>query len=147
MKELPMPRAENILVSLEPRHAESIFDGSKRVELRRRAMHVTPGATMWMYAKLPIGSVVGKVRIEETRAGTPHALWRKFGSVSGISKAEFFSYFEDVSYGVALVLADAVRLNKGIALSVLRGQDKRFHPPQFFARMRPDHPIFNAAAL
>ncbi len=141
-----MPRTENILVSLEPRHAESILDGSKRVELRRRTMHVAPGATMWMYAKLPIGSVVGKARIEETQSGTPSALWRKFGSVSGISKSEFFSYFDGVSHGVALVLADAVRLNKEIALGDLRGEDKRFHPPQFFARMSAGHPILSAAA-
>lgn len=141
-----MSKPENILVSLEPRHAESILDGRKRVELRRRTMHVSPGATMWMYAKLPIGSVVGKARIEDTQSGTPNSLWRKFGSVSGVSKAEFFSYFDGVSYGVALILADAERLNKGIALGDLRDQDRRFHPPQFFARMNADHPILNAVA-
>jgi predicted transcriptional regulator len=107
-------------------------------------MHVNPGATMWMYAKLPIGSVVGKARIKETQSGTPNALWRKFGAVSGVSKTEFFSYFDGVSHGVALVLADAERLNKGIALGDLHGQDKRFHPPQFFTRMHADHPILHA---
>ena len=142
-----MSATENILVSLEPRYAESILDGSKCVEVRRRIMHVAPGATMWMYAKLPIGSIVGKARIEETQAGTPNVLWRKFGSRSGISRTEFFSYFDGVSHGIALVLADAVRLNKEIALGDLRGLSKRFHPPQFFARIHPDHPILTAFAV
>jgi predicted transcriptional regulator len=142
-----MHSTENILVSLEPRHAESILKGSKRVELRRRTMHVSPGATMWMYAKLPVGSVIGKARIEKILVGTPSALWKQFGSVSGISKSEFSSYFEGVSHGVALVLVDAVRLNKRIALKDLRKRNNQFHPPQFFTRMHADHPILSAVTV
>jgi hypothetical protein len=48
---------DQILVSLEPRHAENILEGRKRVELRRRTMSVTIGSTVWMYAKLPVGSI------------------------------------------------------------------------------------------
>ena len=46
---------DQILISLEPRHAENILEGRKRVELRRRTMNVTIGSTVWMYAKLPVG--------------------------------------------------------------------------------------------
>jgi predicted transcriptional regulator len=52
---------DHILISLEPRHAESILEGRKRVELRRRTMNVTIGSTVWMYAKLPVGSIIGRV--------------------------------------------------------------------------------------
>jgi hypothetical protein len=34
---------DHILISLEPRHAENILEGRKRVELRRRAMNVISG--------------------------------------------------------------------------------------------------------
>lgn len=141
-----MSKMENILVSLEPRYAEKILDGSKRVELRRRKMHVSPGATMWMYAKLPVGSVVGNARIEHAASGSPNALWKSFGSISGISRAEFFSYFDGVNQGLALVLTDVVRLKKQLPLQDLRRRTGGFHPPQFFSRLQANHPILNAAA-
>jgi hypothetical protein len=34
----------HILISLEPRHAENILEGRKRVELCRRTMNVTIGS-------------------------------------------------------------------------------------------------------
>jgi predicted transcriptional regulator len=51
---------DHILISLEPRHAENLLDGRKRVELRRHAMNVSIGSTVWMYAKLPVGSIIGR---------------------------------------------------------------------------------------
>jgi predicted transcriptional regulator len=141
-----MRESENILISLEPRFAESILTGAKRVELRRRSMNIAFGATVWMYAKLPVGSVVGKARIKMLHSEAPKTLWRKYGAVSGISKEEFFDYFNGVSLGVALELVDAVRLNRAIPLNDLRERDERFHPPQFFARMRSNHPLLSALA-
>jgi len=145
MKQSLISEMENILISLEPKHAQNILNGSKLVELRRRTMHVTPGTTMWMYVKLPIGSIIGKVRIKDAKHGTPKALWKDFGAVSGISKNEFFSYFNGVNFGVALILSDATRLEREIALDELREQNNRFHPPQFFTRLQAGHPILSAS--
>jgi predicted transcriptional regulator len=83
---------ENILISLESRHAENIFAGNKQVELRRRNMNVRPGTTIWIYVKLPIGSIIGRVRVGAVHASAPTTLWRRFGSVSGLSRSEFFGY-------------------------------------------------------
>jgi predicted transcriptional regulator len=140
-----MSKMENILISLEPRYAEKILDGSKRVELRRRKMHVSPGATIWMYAKLPVGSVVGNAKIEQAASGSPNALWKSFGGMSGVSRAEFFSYFDGVKQGVALVLTDVVRLKKELPLQDLRRRGGGFHPPQFFSRLQANHPILSSA--
>ena len=46
-----MADIENILISLESRHAKNIYSGEKKIELRRRTMHVTPGTTVWIYEK------------------------------------------------------------------------------------------------
>lgn len=136
-----MTSADHILISLEPRHATSILDGVKRVELRRRTMHVSPGVTVWLYAKQPVGSIVGLARVQKTHAASPAYLWRKFGPSTGISKEEFCAYFEGVLKGVALVLTDAVRLRKQVSLDALREPVGGFYPPQFFARLAPDHPV------
>ncbi len=60
---------DNILISLEPRHAENILAGLKRVELRRRTMNVSPGCTVWIYAKLPVGSIVGRTTLSRFTFG------------------------------------------------------------------------------
>jgi len=138
-----MSDSEHILISLEPRHATNILDGVKLVELRRRAMHVTPGSTVWLYAKQPVGSVVGRALIAKTHEAAPTTLWRRFSSVAGISREEFFRYFEGVARGVALELTDAMRLATAIPLQDLQGPGVRFHPPQFFVRLAPDHPVRN----
>jgi len=135
---------EHILISLESRHAENIFAGHKRVELRRRTMNVSPGATLWIYVKLPVGSIMGRARIDRVHASSPNALWRRYGSVSGLSKQEFFSYFGETEQGVALVLEQSKRLRSSLTLKALRQVDEGFQPPQFFARLTSEHPLHEA---
>lgn len=55
----------NFLISLEERYANGIFDGTKTVELRRRPMNVSIGATVWIYVKMPVGSVVGCAKVTD----------------------------------------------------------------------------------
>ena len=139
-----MGNSEHILISLESRHAENIFAGSKRVELRRRTMNVSPGATLWIYVKLPVGSIVGHARVGEVHASSPSTLWRLYGEVSGLSKREFFDYFGGVEQGVALVLEESTRLRSSLSLEALRQVDEGFQPPQFFARLTSGHPLHEA---
>lgn len=139
-----MGNNEHILISLESRHAENIFAGHKRVELRRRTMNVSPGAMLWIYVKLPIGSIIGHARIGKVHASSPNALWRRYGPVSGLTKHEFFSYFGEAKQGVALVLEQSKRLRSSLSLKALRQVDQGFQPPQFFARLTSEHPLHEA---
>ena len=141
-----MSDAEHILISLEPRHAENIFSGRKQVELRRRTMNVSPGTTVWIYVKLPVGSIIGRVNIVGVHSLSPAGLWRRFGSVSGLSRTEFFEYFSGAAAGVALVLENAQRLHGSLSLNMLRELAGGFHPPQFFARLGAKHPFLTAIA-
>jgi predicted transcriptional regulator len=139
-----MAHKQNILISLASRYAEKIFAGEKVVELRRRAMRVSPGAIVWIYVKLPVGSIVGRARVEAVHASSPASLWRRFGLVSGLSKEEFFAYFNGVTRGFALVLEGARRLKQALSLDSLRSVAEGFNPPQFFVRLTPEHPLLSA---
>jgi predicted transcriptional regulator len=141
-----MREGEHILISLESRHAENIFAGRKHVELRRRSMNVSPGTFIWIYVKLPVGSIVGYVRVSSVDTSSPSALWRRHGAVSGLSKAEFFAYFEGASLGVALVLEQSKRLDESLSLDELRRLAGGFQPPQFFTRLGENHPLRSAVA-
>jgi predicted transcriptional regulator len=137
-------KSEHILISLEARHADNIFSGHKRVELRRRTMNVSAGDTLWIYVKLPVGSIVGHATIGKVHASSPTALWRRYGSVSGLSKHEFFEYFGEIEQGFALILEQSTRLRSSLSLEALRRVDEGFQPPQFFARLGSKHPLHEA---
>ncbi len=139
-----MAEKKDILISLASRFADKIFAGEKLVELRRRNMKVAPGATVWIYVKLPVGSIVGRAKIKEVHAMSPDSLWRRFGLVSGLTRTEFFKYFEGVTQGFALVLEGAQRLRKALSLENLRKIKSDFNPPQFFIALTVAHPLLAA---
>jgi predicted transcriptional regulator len=135
---------DQILISLEARHAENILQGSKLVEFRRRKMNVKPGATIWIYAKRPVGSIVGCATVAAVRMHAPSTLWRKFGPLSGISRSEFFDYFDGTAQGTALELTNCRRLCSSVSLESLRRFYSGFQPPQFFTRLKQGAPLLVA---
>lgn len=139
-----MEHPEHVLISLEERHAENILAGTKHVELRRRAMNVRAGTVVWIYVKLPVGCVVGSVKVSAAHSLAPAALWRRFAKVCGITRNEFFEYFEGRPKGFALGLHDPQRLAGSVSLTELREASAGFQPPQFFIRIAPGSPLLQA---
>jgi predicted transcriptional regulator len=132
------------LISLEERFAEGILNGTKLVELRRRSMRLEPGTTVWFYVKVPVGQVIGSARVHSTHALAPSTLWRRYGDVSGLSRAEFFDYFAGVDRAFALVLNQPKRLEIGVSLQALRKLNGSFQPPQFFQHLAEESPLVDA---
>lgn len=139
-----MTDSTHALISLEARFAEGILSGSKRVELRRRPMRLLVGTTIWMYVKVPIGKVIGSVKVQSLHALAPSTLWRRYGDVSGLSRAEFFDYFVGVERGFVLVLEEPAKLARPVPLGKLRTLNDGFHPPQFFQHLAKDGPLVSA---
>lgn len=133
-----MQLTQHVLISLDERHATNILAGSKQVELRRRTMHVEPGSIVWFYVKKPVGAVVGFAQVGATYTAAPSTVWRKYGSVSGISKSEFMSYFHGAVAASAMALSGATRLKIPVTLEALRVAMPDFHPPQFYCRLKAD---------
>lgn len=139
-----MKNDQHLLISLEERHANNIFAGTKRVELRRREMRVAPGDTVWIYVKLPVGCVTGHATVEATHTMSPTQLWRRFGSCSGLEKAEFFDYFAGAEKAFALGLKNAKVLTNPLSLADLREASAGFQPPQFFSRIEAGGALLSA---
>lgn len=132
---------EHILISLEPRHAQGIYAGYKKVELRRRTVHVQPGTIVWIYEKVPVGSITGYATISAVSTASPSQIWSRFGLASGLAEDEFFSYFKGVEEACALVLESATTLSHPVSLRHLRAEVSGFQPPQFFVRLHHAHPV------
>jgi predicted transcriptional regulator len=133
-----MAELTHILISLEEKHAENIISGKKRVELRRRSMSIPTGTVVWIYAKKPTGAVIGYAKVIDCHFFEPSRLWEKFSAVSGLSREDFFGYFQGISKGFALSLGKVERLQAPISLESLRKEKGGFHPPQFFMHLSPN---------
>lgn len=132
------------LISLEERFAEGILNGMKLVEFRRRSMRINVGTTIWMYVKVPVGKVVGSAEVGAMHSLAPTTLWRRYGDVSGLSRAEFFQYFEGAKQGFVLALDKPKRLLSPVPLEQLRLLNKAFQPPQFFQHLDCQGPLVSA---
>lgn len=137
-----MHSIQHVLISLDERHATNILAGTKTVELRRRTMRVEPGSIVWFYVKKPVGAVVGSATVGKIHSAAPSTVWRKYGPVSGLSKAEFMSYFDGVVVASAMGLSAAKQLTTPITLECLRVAQPGFHPPQFYCRLETDSAIW-----
>jgi len=139
-----MNNRAHALISLEPRFAEGILNGTKHVELRRRPMRLDVGTTIWMYAKVPVGKVVGCAQVRSMYSLAPTTIWRRYGAVSGLNRSEFFGYFTGVERAFALELEQPVRLDHPVSLVTLRALKTVFQPPQFFQRLASDSALVSA---
>jgi predicted transcriptional regulator len=142
-----MTQKKNILISLTPRHAGNVFAGTKTVELRRRPMQISRGTIAWIYVKIPVGAIIGCVRIDSIHIRPPKTLWRDFAPVSGLSKSEFFNYFDDVPKGTALEISNTIMFNTPLSLKFLKEHLSNFHPPQFFTNLNTDSPLLSTLEL
>ncbi|SAL80836.1 hypothetical protein AWB68_05954 [Caballeronia choica] len=130
-----MTTQEHLLISLENRHAANILAGTKHVELRRRKMHVNEGDLVWFYVKKPVAAVVGCAVVGKCTVDEPAALWKQFGSVSGLVRSEFMGYLDGATQAFAMGVQDPRPIKRPVSLADLRGALPDFHPPQFYCRL------------
>src|SRR5689334_4218217 len=99
-----MNDAPHVLISLKRQYAEAILSGQKQFELRRRKMNISPGTVVWLYVKSPVASVWGCATVLDTHCLTPSALWDQHRLLCGVSRGEFFAYFQGLSSAFAVKL-------------------------------------------
>lgn len=121
-----------LLISIRPRFAEMIFDGSKTVELRRICPRISAGDLALVYVSSPTKELQGAFEVGQVISTSPRALWRKVGKQSGISRREFLYYFQGKADAHALVIKRVWKLPLPIRLTALRRRKGGFRPPQNF---------------
>lgn len=91
-----------ILLSIKPEYAQSILDGSKRFEFRKRIHRDTSVSTIVIYATKPVGQVIGEFTIGRILSERPDLLWEKTKEFSGITHNFFTDYFQgkDVAHAI-----------------------------------------------
>ncbi|WP_425509799.1 ASCH domain-containing protein [Verrucomicrobium spinosum] len=119
-------------MSIKPKYADLIFSGAKTVELRRVCPKLKPGDLVLVYASGPRMALIGKFEVKGILSGKKSAFYDEFGASSGISRAEFNSYFSGVATAHGIQIGRTWKLKPETSLNVLRRRFEGFHPPQSY---------------
>jgi predicted transcriptional regulator len=116
------------LLSIHPRHAEAILNGSKTVEFRKKRLRE---GVRWvvLYATKPVGKLVGIFQLQDHISGSPASVWSKCGSKGGILKREYLEYFNESEVAVGFLIARTWRFSRPEPLASL---GRELSPPQSF---------------
>jgi len=119
-----------ILLSIRPKYAEKIFNGTKRVELRRVMPNLKEGDTIFVYVSSPVKELRGHFEVEKVVKKPIDKLWLQVKQDIGITEEEFYEYYTGVEYGFGIYLRAPASIRSPISLDRLRKLWKNFHPPQ-----------------
>lgn len=126
-------KSNAILMSVRPQYANKIFDGTKTVELRRiKPKTLGNGDLVFIYVSSPVKALMGAFRVASVVEKKLEPLWRMVKNDAGVTRAEFFRYYENVDSGVAIFIDDVWLLPSPIKLAQLQEEIKNFYPPQSF---------------
>lgn len=128
------------LLSIKPRFASAILDGTKQVEFRKRPFRASVSWVV-MYATSPVAAVVGLFEVKNVVVASPEHLWNEFGAISGLEAEKFAAYYEGKTQGVALVIGHVQKLASKLPLASINNgarppQDYCYLPDQSLALIR-----------
>jgi len=132
---------QDILISVHGRFAKGMIEGSKGVELRRRAPRVPPKTRMWIYEKAPIASVRALAILDSIDVLPPSEIWSRYGNQTDLTLGEFEEYAAEAETLSALVLDHIHHLHRPVTLKALQSLAGGFHPPQFYLKLPRTEPI------
>lgn len=105
----------NAIISIQPKYANMILDGSKTFELRR-AIFKQDVEKIFIYASSPICKVVGEFSIDKLIEFNLGLLWLQVRESAGVSKEEFYRYFDGKKKGHAIKVKGVKEYQKPLSL-------------------------------
>lgn len=120
-----------LLLSVRPRYAQAILNGTKTVEIRRQGPAVHPGTLVIIYATKPVGAIVGTARISDISCGNPADMWERHNRSMGITRADYDAYLSGAETAYLLFLRRVQRLEPLLTLEQIRSATT-FQPPQSY---------------
>lgn len=111
--------ASKILLSINPKFAKKIFNGTKKFEYRKTIFKDNNVQAVVVYATRPVGKVIGEFRIKSVIEDTPTIIWRKTKRHSGVSQEFYSSYFSGRNKGFAIEIGELTQYDQPIDLNDL----------------------------
>lgn len=122
----------DVLISIRHKYAERIYETTKVFELRHLVPTIPQGSIMWIYEPMPIGMITGFCRYDGCIKNEPEVIWRQFGVLLGVTKDEFFEYYQGRHFAFAWCVALPYKLHQPLTLA----QVGLTRPPQSYQFLR-----------
>jgi predicted transcriptional regulator len=106
-----------LLLSIKPKFAHAILDGTKRFEFRRALFRREGVQRVIIYASSPEQKVVGEFVIESVLSFAPDLLWRRTRAHAGIDKRYFDRYFAGRQKAHAIKIKNPTRYRQPLDLA------------------------------
>ena len=91
-----------LIISLKPCYADLVFEGLKKVELRRRIASGLSDRDVFIYVSSPVREVRGGFRVGQVWEGSPDAVWQKVSELATVDRQDFDAYFQGQTVAYAL---------------------------------------------
>ena len=91
-----------VLLSIKPKFADKIFNGTKRYEFRKAIFKREDVDRVLVYASSPVQRVIGEFGIESILTDNVEAVWAATKKFAGITYSYYHDYFSgrDVAYAI-----------------------------------------------
>ncbi|MYB50480.1 MAG: hypothetical protein F4X72_14650 [Dehalococcoidia bacterium] len=119
-----------LIISLKPYYADMLFDGLKKVELRRRIASHISNRDVYIYVSSPVRKLRGGFRVGQVWEGSPEDVWNIVEDLSTINRREFDAYFEGQAVAYALEVTNVWEYESPVGLNWLRDLFDDFVVPQ-----------------
>ena len=119
-----------LIISLKPYYADMLFEGLKKVELRRRIASQMSNRDVFIYVSSPVRELRGGFRVGQVWEGSPEDVWNIVADLPTINRREFDAYFQGQAVAYALEVTNVWEYENAVALSLLRGLFDDFVVPQ-----------------
>jgi len=119
----------SVLLSIRPKFADAILEGTKTFELRRALFRSPAVRRIVIYASSPISRVVGEFSLDGILELEPKKLWAVTCKGAGVDRESFDNYFRGCERGFALRIARPRRYARPLSLGDHCGLSR---PPQSF---------------
>ena len=131
-----------LLLSLKPCYAKRVFEGLKKVELRRRITSHITNRDVFVYVSSPVMELRGGFRAGNFWHGTPEEIWAKVSELARVNKQDFDTYFEGQTVAYAFEITEVWEAPNPVDLNTLRSQFPNFVVPQSWRYVRNDESEF-----
>lgn len=130
-----------ILLSIQPYFANKIFDGTKKVELRRSVPKFHKDQIVILYVSTPVKAIIGGFQFSHIVEENTDALWNRVKDVAGVTFEQFCNYYSGTSNGYGIFISRVWKYSTPISLDLLRSSLKNFSPPQNFRYLHPSQAV------
>jgi predicted transcriptional regulator len=121
-----------LLLSIRPKYAEKIFNGTKTVELRRVPPKLKKGDLVFVYVSSPKKVLAGAFTVKKVISMPPKRLWGSVRDYVGMTQNDFDKYYDGALKGIAIYIDKVWILPTPLGLQKLRKNLSWFNPPQSY---------------